>query len=285
MPTPKEAYAIVLGTAQDPEAEKAPGQLALGRALAEDVPGQPALTAGTTIGPAQLALLAGLDRIEIPVFAPVAVGLVTVDDALSGNETGEEMLLTPAGAALAAAGARAGQLPIDMGATPPHAELHQAALRRAFDLAEIVCTLGGSPELLETSLRSLNGEFLFREVAQNPGADFSCALLEDGWWFGLPGDPAAAWLLFELYVRPFARRMAGHRDLDLPAVAVEWPAPFAASPIHRWRWARRENNRSARLSRPAADRAPDLAEAASAEGIVSLPPGDPTATALLFQTG
>jgi molybdopterin molybdotransferase len=60
--------------------------------------------------------------------------------------------------------------------------------------------------------------FEFRQVAIRPGKPFAI-----GWWGGLPvcvlpGNPAAAFVCFQEFVRPTVLRMAGRDKVELPTL-------------------------------------------------------------------
>jgi molybdopterin molybdotransferase len=53
-------------------------------------------------------------------------------------------------------------------------------------------------------------------VAQKPGGPLGLWILDGKLVFGIPGNPVAAMLMFEEYVRPALRRMMGFRNLHRP---------------------------------------------------------------------
>ena len=60
------------------------------------------------------------------------------------------------------------------------------------------------------SWRSMGAEQVFWRVAQKPGGPLGLWRLQGKLVFGLPGNPVAAMLMFEEYVRPALRRMMGY---------------------------------------------------------------------------
>jgi molybdopterin biosynthesis enzyme len=233
-PSPQAARALVLDFDLTTEAANVPAQLALGRALAADVDPKYGLTKGAALRPAHLALLAEMDELPVATFGPAGLGLVTIDPDITGNELPDSLDPHPAATALAATAGEGGALPIDLGRVPPRADLHLGAVRRAFEMAEIVCSIGAGPEDAAFIAAETGGELHFASVDHEPGglAHLTC---EDGWWFGLPSDPAAALALFRLYVLPLARKLAGHADFDLRHTTGEPGATFAtARPTLLW---------------------------------------------------
>jgi molybdopterin molybdotransferase len=253
-----------------------PSHLALGRALSEDVAGHGCLSAGAAIEPPHLAILAQLGVAEIPTYAPTGIGFVTL--AAAARDV-DDWTAGPAAAALAAATARVDQIAIDLRAAAEDDELHLASISRALDMADIVCTIGAGPPEAALVARRFAGEVVFAGVAQAPGGGLSFASLADGWWFGLPGDPAEALVCFHLYVAPLARKFAGHRLHDLPATPIALADVPPPSQVHRWAWGRSEDGRARLLD--AIDE--PLCRAEQADGLLLIPPAGSTESALFYR--
>ena len=62
------------------------------------------------------------------------------------------------------------------------------------------------------------GELLMATVNMRPGKAQTFGLVNGTPVFGLPGNPAAAYVGFELIIRPALRAMQGYRFLDHPVV-------------------------------------------------------------------
>jgi molybdopterin molybdotransferase len=87
----------------------------------------------------------------------------------------------------------------------------------------LVTTAGvsvGDRDLVREVLRDLAVEEVFWKVDIQPGRPTAFALSGITPVFSLPGNPVAALLTFEMFVRPALRRMMGHsRPLDVPVRA------------------------------------------------------------------
>lgn len=249
-----------------------PVHLALGRALAAPIPGLADFEPGLTLKPAHLALLAEAGCQEILTFQPAGIGLVSLDAALTGNETEAAAVVAPANIALAAAASEAGQLPIDMGVVPDHAELHRAALERALTMAEIVCSVGPSPEQMRELNDALGGESRLLVSGEGGFTFLSVTLLEDGVWFGLPGGPAEALAAFQLFVLPWAKKIAGHRAFAWPTIECSLTEPLSIANDFAWVWARLDRT-AGNVATPLHPLGkPNLAAAAQADGLLTLTP-------------
>ncbi len=73
----------------------------------------------------------------------------------------------------------------------------------------------GDYDLVPGILEELGVEVLFHKVAQKPGKPMLFGKLDEMLIFGLPGNPVAAFLGFELYVGPTIRRMMGESNFSI----------------------------------------------------------------------
>ena len=186
-------------------------------------PGDAILFRGESVHPGTIAVLAaaGLDRALVHRVPSVA--LVTTGDELRGPERYEDVRQgagVPESNApmLAAAVAATGGIPLPSGIVPDDEQALRHAVAAAAD-ADVLVTVGGA-SMGEADLvkRVLDGEGFqqdFWRVNMRPGSPFSFGWLPRGDVrqpvFGLPGNPASAFVTFEIFVRPFLRALAGHR--------------------------------------------------------------------------
>jgi molybdopterin molybdotransferase len=70
----------------------------------------------------------------------------------------------------------------------------------------------GDFDLVPDVLSGLETEIIFHNVAQKPAKPMLFARHDKTLVFGLPGNPVAAFLGFELYVGPLIRRMCGDTE-------------------------------------------------------------------------
>jgi len=100
----------------------------------------------------------------------------------------------------------------------------------------------------------------------------SLSVLEDGVWFGLPGEPAEALAAFQLFVLPLAKKVAGHHAFAWPKRTCRLPEPLPAPEDFAWTWARLDWSAgvaAAPLHQPGR---PSLSAAAQADGLLLLSP-------------
>jgi molybdenum cofactor synthesis domain-containing protein len=181
--------------------------------------------AGTELGPAHIGVLASLGIHTVLARPRPVVGVLS-----TGNELARPAAeLTPGKirdanrpallARLAADGFKAIDLGI-CGDDPD--ELADLLKGHVIDCDAIVATGGvsvGDHDVLKVVLEKLGGwTASSMQVAIKPGQHVAFALLEQDRVpaFGLPGNPVAALVTYELYVRPALRAMSGCHHLDRP---------------------------------------------------------------------
>jgi molybdopterin molybdotransferase len=188
--------------------------------------GDSVLKAGTSLGPAEIAILASMARTSILVTRRPRVAILSTGDELLGP--GE--LLQPGrifdsnGPALTAAVCQAGGTPIIL----PIARDDTAALRQQLEeglQADVMVTSAGvsagDRDLVREVLRDLGAKEVFWKVGIQPGRPMAFAVTDRCCVFSLPGNPVAALLTFELLVRPALRQMAGHhRPIEVTRRAI-----------------------------------------------------------------
>ena len=201
------------------------------RRAGDDVaPGDVAVQVGTPIGPAQISLLAavGRDRVLVrprPRIAVLSAGpeLVDVGTAPAPGQVVDvnSYALTAAARDAGADATRAGILPSDRRRL---SDLVESQLLRS-DLVLISGTFAAEGDMVQEVLAEL-GEMRFRAVAMHPGAVQGFGRLgRDGVpVLCVPGEPVAALVSFEVFVRPAIRMMLGKRQLfrrTVQAVAAQ----------------------------------------------------------------
>ncbi|WP_256479697.1 gephyrin-like molybdotransferase Glp [Klenkia sp. PcliD-1-E] len=200
-------------------AELAPGTYV--RRTGEDVAvGDTAVSPNTPIGPAQISLLAAVGRDRVLVHPRPRVTVLCAGSELVdvGTQPGPGQVVDVNSYALAAAARDAGAEAYRGGILPRDrrklVELLESQLLRS-DVVLISGTFaGGGFDLVQEALAQL-GEVTFAQVAMHPGPVQAFGRLgRDGVpVICVPGEPAAALVAFEVFVRPAIRLMLGKRQL------------------------------------------------------------------------
>ena len=101
---------------------------------------------------------------------------------------------------------------------PDDLDAHTEAIAGALDgplAADVVVTCGGASvgdhDLVMPALARCGAKVRFHGVSARPGKPTAFATRDRAALFALPGNPASAFVMFELFVRPALRRMLGVR--------------------------------------------------------------------------
>ena len=188
-----------------------------------------AVYSGTTIGPAQMGVLAsvGAARLKVhkvPSVAVIASGDELVDlDKFNEVEAGHAIVSSNS-YTIRAAAAASGATVADYGIVrdDPRALANRIHAARTSDL--IVTTGGvsvGAFDHTRDVVRSLGGDVRIDRVRMRPGAPLAFGLINGTPWLGLPGNPVSALVTFELFARPMIRRLRGeHAIFPLPVPVI-----------------------------------------------------------------
>ncbi len=179
-----------------------------------------ALTRGTRLRPAHLALAAALDRAQVLVAKRPNVTVLSTGDELRrpGTDPIPGTIPESITVALRATSRRAGAV------THPSPFLRdeRAATERAFaaalDASDVLVTVGGvsvgDHDLVRPSLEAVGVQLDFWRVAIKPGKPIAIGTFarpgrRDALVIGLPGNPASAMVTFALFGVPLLRALQG----------------------------------------------------------------------------
>jgi len=229
-PLPLEADAVVPVEQTDRGTAKVEVRTAAARGenvrpRAQDVrEGEVVLPAGERVGARQVALLAAVGRGRVTVHPRPRVVVVSVGDELvePGATARPGQVYDANGHALAAALQDVGAATYRVAAVPDQRGPLRETLEDQLVRADLVITTGGlshgSNDTVKEVLGPL-GTVRFDNVAMWPGRQLGVGHVGDGTpILALPGDPVAAQVAFEVFVRPAVRAMAGYAELYRPTV-------------------------------------------------------------------
>jgi molybdopterin molybdotransferase len=113
-----------------------------------------------------------------------------------------------------------------------------AALEEARRGADLLITTGGASvgerDLIKSALEEMGTEFEFRKVAIRPGRPFAFGRGRGLPVCVLPGNPAAAFVCYHEFVRPFVLRMAGRETFELPVLTATLAGYAKSKPGSRY---------------------------------------------------
>jgi molybdopterin molybdotransferase len=209
------------------------------RLVGEDVrKGDTVLSAGATLGPAHLGVLASLAVAHPLAYRRPRVAILGSGDEIADIDQPEEIL---SGRKIASSNTHtlialvrlAGGEPINLGIAKDSPESFRTHLERARDADLLVTTAGisvGEHDYVRSVLEEMGVTHRFWKLRMRPGAPVGFGLLGDVPWIGLPGNPVSTMVTFELFVRPAIRAMAGHPLPFRRSVRVRAAAPISLKP-------------------------------------------------------
>ena len=190
--------------------------------------GELLIARGTRLRSAEIGALAVLGCDPVEVCRPLRVAVLATGDEVVpvGTRPGPHQVRNSNGPALRAQVQEAGGEAIDLGIAGDDAAALRAALERALAEADIVLTVGGvskgTHDLVHGTLRDLGVAAVFHGVKLKPGKPAFFGVLDRDarrrYVFGLPGNPASCYTVFDLLVRPLLEAWMG--GTSAPASSV-----------------------------------------------------------------
>ena len=185
--------------------------------------GEEVVAAGEVLTAAGVGFLAGCGVLEVPVYRRPRVAIIATGSELvpADQVPGPGKIRNSNSYAMAACAREAGADAVML----PTVEDTFEALRDAVDAAsrefDFVVTTGGAAngdfDFIKPVVDSL-GELMMTTVNMRPGKAQTFGLVNGTPVFGLPGNPAAAYVGFQMLIRPALRTMQGYRFMDHPVV-------------------------------------------------------------------
>lgn len=189
----------------------------------EAVRGDVLLHIGERISTAGAGLLAATGNAKILAYRRPRVAISSTGDELVDVDQipGPGQIRNSNSYSLAAAAIDAGAEVTVLPAVADNREALVETLKAAAGSFDFVITSGGAAEgdfdYVTSVVREL-GTLYFNKVNMRPGKAQTFGIIDDTPVFGLPGNPAAAMVGFEILIRPALLKMQGLPDLRRPTV-------------------------------------------------------------------
>ena len=211
--------------------------------------GDTIITAGTVIGPAQIATLATFGFSQVPVYRVPKVSIVSTGSELidvvgqpQAGQIRESNRFMLAGMVMQE---YCEMLKISM--VPDLPQVLNEAFEEALQ-ADMTLICGGmsigEKDFARPILKKLGVEEIFWKIKFKPGKPLFFGRRDKTWIFGLPGNPASSYVLFEEFVRPALRKMMGRKVLEerMVEATLEIPITKTYSRLHFMRGLLHEEN-------------------------------------------
>jgi molybdopterin molybdotransferase len=240
-PVPEGADAVVIqeNTRRDGnrvviESGVPPGANIRGRGL-DFAEGTEALSAGSVIGPRDIALAAAMNHPRLPVRRKPKVAILATGDelVLPGEAVGQDQIVASNTFAIAALIEAEGGEVLDLGIASDDFPALEAAIKRArSEKADILVTIGGASvgdhDLIQTALTREGMTLGFWKIAMRPGKPLLHGRLGGMHILGLPGNPVSSVVCSVLFLVPLLRTLLGRTETNLArrkaVFGASWPA-------------------------------------------------------------
>ncbi len=188
------------------------------------------IAAGTLLRPQEIAMLASCGMTSVRVFRKPKIGVLATGDELlePGEPLSPGKIVNSNSSGIAAQVLDAGGEPLMLGIARDEEDATRKAILAGLE-ADILITTGGvsvgDRDRVKEAIAALGGKIGFWKVNMKPGKPLAFAVLHGKPIFALPGNPVAAMVSFELFVRPAILRMTGHAGIFRPVVSAELTEP------------------------------------------------------------
>ncbi|SJZ89172.1 molybdopterin molybdotransferase MoeA [Selenihalanaerobacter shriftii] len=193
----------------------------------EDVEkGELIFSPGTKITPAVVGMLATLGYDEVTVYRqPEVAILATGDELVDINDDLKAGKIRNSNTYSIAAQVKTyGGKPKILGIGRDKLTKLKEKIKLSLE-SDILITTGGVSvgeyDLIQDVYKELGIDILFKKVAMKPGKPVTFGVYNDKPVFGLPGNPAAAMVGFEIFVRPTLLKLMGQQDLKFKRVTAK----------------------------------------------------------------
>ncbi|WP_041690769.1 gephyrin-like molybdotransferase Glp [Eggerthella sp. YY7918] len=180
---------------------------------------------GEVINPAGVGFLAGCGAVVVPVYRRPRIAIISIGSELvDPSEVPTPGKIRNSNSyALAASARAAGALPTILPIVEDTHEALSATIKNAVAAFDFVVTSGGASngdfDFIKPVVKEL-GQLFMTTVNMRPGKAQTFGIVDGTPVFGLPGNPAAAYVGFEMLVRPALRKMQGYTHFERPRVTA-----------------------------------------------------------------
>ena len=194
------------------------------RKRGEDIQsGNTVISAGSLLRPQEIGMLSAMGTTSVAVHRQARIAILSTGDELlePGSTPAPGKIINSNSYTLAAQVLDAGGAPVLLGIAPDTLEGTCEKIRAGMNADFLVITGGvsvGDRDFVKLAIEKLGGSITFWKVNMKPGKPLAFAVLEGKPVFALPGNPVAAMVSFELFVRPSILKAMGHLRVLRPKV-------------------------------------------------------------------
>lgn len=202
------------------------------RRRGEDIrQGEIVVSAGSLLRPQEIGMLSAMGKMSVPVCRRARVAILSTGDELlePGSAPSPGKIVNSNSYSLGAGVLDAGGEPLLLGIAPDCLDVTCDRIKAGLDADFMVVSGGvsiGDRDFVRTAIEKLGGSVVFWKVDMKPGKPLAFAFLGGKPLFALPGNPVAAMVSFELFVRPALLKAMGHRRIFRPKVRAVLQEPL-----------------------------------------------------------
>lgn len=192
--------------------------------------GEKVILPGSCLRPQEIGMLASQGRTSVKVFRKARVAVLATGDELvdAGSEIPPGKIINSNSYGIACQVMETGGEPIMAGIAKDDPASIIEMISQGLQ-ADVLITTGGvsvgDKDYVKEALTGLGGEIKFWKVKMKPGKPFAFAIVRGKPVFALPGNPVAAMVSYEQFVRPALLRMMGHTRIFRPVVKATLTEP------------------------------------------------------------
>ena len=201
------------------------------RKRGEDIAlGDVVIPVGSLLRPQEIGMLSAMGGTSLAVYRRARVAILSTGDELlePGSTPMPGKLINSNSYSLAAQVLDAGGDPVLLGIAADTLEATCDKIRAGLNADMLVITGGvsvGDRDFVKAAIEEMGGQVNFWKVNMKPGKPLAFAMLDGKPIFALPGNPVAAMVSFELFVRPSFLKAMGHRRIFRPVVKAVLQEP------------------------------------------------------------
>lgn len=185
--------------------------------------GDVVIPAGSLLRPQEIGMLSAMGSTSLAVYRRARVAILSTGDELlePGSTPAPGKLINSNSYSLAAQVLDAGGDPVLLGIAADTLEATCEKIKAGLNADMLVITGGvsvGDRDFVKAAIEEMGGTVTFWKVNMKPGKPLAFAMLDGKPIFALPGNPVAAMVSFELFVRPSILKSMGHRRIFRPVV-------------------------------------------------------------------
>jgi len=181
------------------------------------------IKSGHPVRPQEIGLLASFGWSTLPVYRKPRIAILATGDELLeiGSIPSPGKIINSNSYSLAAQLIQAGGEPVLIGIAADTRKATRDKIVEGLQADGLIISGGasvGDRDFVRETILELQGELQFSKVNMKPGKPATFATIGSKPVFALPGNPVAAMVCFEMFVRPAILKMLGYSQLMRPTV-------------------------------------------------------------------